>query len=217
MSFAQLQPQAVGVIETAHTARPDREQRAGNFWAFTRRRSDDSRAIRLGSGVGSCSRYLAVLAALSLPVACAKPKPPTITPKSAEVLSVSGAGLTLAVVFDVANPNRFPLIVQAVDGRFLLGAGSGVELGRARAEPASSIPAQGTSTVTSQVAIAWTNLAALTPFLLSPAAVPYRFEGNATVGGESLNVSVPFTLTGELTGAQLIGVGLNGLSRPSPR
>src|SRR5689334_10718905 len=91
-------------------------------------------------------RSLAVGAALSLAVACAKPKPPTITPKSAQVLAVSGSGLTLAVAFDVANPNRFPLVVHSIDGRFSLGADTGVELGKAHAEPASSIPAQGSST-----------------------------------------------------------------------
>ncbi len=157
---------------------------------------------------------LAAAAALALAPACAKPQPPTITPKSAQVLAVGATGVTLAVTFDVANPNRFPLIVHAVDGRFSLGAGAGVELGKAHAEPASSIPAQGTSTVTSQIAVAWTNLTALTPFMLSPAAVPYRFDGNATLGGESLNLNLPFTLTGELTRAQLISAGLSGLSQP---
>jgi LEA14-like dessication related protein len=164
----------------------------------------------------SHTRTFAALAALSLPAACAKPQPPTISPKSAQVLAVSAAGLTLAVAFDVANPNRFPLVVHAVDGRFSLGSGAGVELGRAHAEPASSIPARGTSTVTSEIAIAWTNLAALTPFLLSPAAVPYRFDGNATFGGESLNLSLPFTLTGTLTQNQLINAGLSGLSQATP-
>jgi len=166
---------------------------------------------------GARSLRFVLLTGLSLTVACAKPKPPSITPKSAQVLSVGGTGLTLAVTFDVTNPNRFPLVVHAVDGRFSLGEGAGVELGKAHAEPASSIPAQGTSTVTSQIAIGWTNLAALTPFMLSPAAVPYRFEGNATLGGESLNVSLPFALTGELTRAQVIGVGLSGLTQPAPR
>jgi len=160
------------------------------------------------------SQHWAIFAALTLSAACAKPKPPTITPKSAQVQAISGSGLTLAVTFDVTNPNRFPLIVSAVDGRFSLGAGAGVELGRAHAEPASSIPAEGTSTVTSEIAIGWTSLSALTPFLLSPAAVPYRFDGNAALGGESLNVSLPFSLNGELTRAQLINVGLNGLSQP---
>ncbi len=164
------------------------------------------------AGLTSC---WALCAALTLSAACAKPKPPTITPKSAQVLAVGATGLTLAVAFDVANPNRFPLIVNAVDGRFSLGAGAGVELGKAHAEPASSIPAQGTSTVTSQIAVAWTSLSALTPFLLSPAAVPYRFDGNAALGGESLNVSLPFALTGELTRAQLINAGLAGLATPA--
>jgi len=160
---------------------------------------------------------LLALALLSLTTACAKPKPPTLTPKSAQVLAVNGTGVTLAVSFDVANPNRFPLVVHAVDGRFSLGPAAGVELGKAHAAPASSIPAEGTSTVTSEIAIDWTNLAALTPFLLSPAAVPYRFDGTATLGGESLNVNLPLTLTGELTRAQLINAGLGGLSRPVGR
>ena len=158
-----------------------------------------------------------VFAAFTLATACAKPKPPTLTPKSAQVRAVGPGGVDLAVTFDVANPNRFPLIVHAVDGSFLLGAGAGVELGKAHAEPASSIPAQGNSTVTSEIAIGWTNFAALTPFLLSPAAVPYRFDGNASVGGESLNVNLPFTLSGELTRAQLISAGLSGLSQPNAR
>jgi len=162
-------------------------------------------------------RLWALFAVLALATACAKPKPPSITPKSARVLMVSGTGITLAVTFDVTNPNRFPLIVHAVDGRFLLGAGAGSELGTAHAEPESSIVAGGTSTVTSQIAIAWTNLAALTPFLLSPAAQPYRFDGHATLGGDSLNLSLPFTLSGELTRAQLINAGLSGLSQPAPR
>jgi LEA14-like dessication related protein len=161
------------------------------------------------------ARIGGIAAALTLATACAKPKPPTITPKSAQVLAFGATGVTLSVAFDVANPNRFPLAVHAVDGRFALGAGAGVELGKAHAEPASSIPARGTSTVTSQVAVGWTNLAALTPFLLSPAAVPYRFDGTATLGGESLNVDLPFTLTGELTRAQLINAGLSGLSQPA--
>ena len=161
--------------------------------------------------------YWTLFAALALASACAKPKPPTITPKSAQVLTVGSTGLTLAVVFDVVNPNRFPLVVHAVDGRFSLGAGAGVELGKAHAEPASSIPAGGTSTVTSQIAIAWTNLGALTPFMLSPAAVPYRFDGDAALGGENLNLSLPFTLSGELTRAQLLNAGLSGLSQPAPR
>ncbi|MES1176197.1 MAG: LEA type 2 family protein [Myxococcales bacterium] len=156
-------------------------------------------------------RILVVTSALALATACAKPKPPTITPKSAQVQSLSARGVELAVAFDVTNPNRFPLIVHAVDGHFSVGAGAGTELGTAHADPSASIAAQATSTVTSTVAVGWTNLAALAPFALSPGPVPYTFTGNATLGGSELNVAVPFTLTGELTRAQLISVGLAGL------
>jgi len=158
-----------------------------------------------------------VFAALTAAFACQRPQPPSITPKSAQVVSAGGTGVTLAVTLEVTNPNRFPLIVHAVDGRFLLGPGTGVELGKAHAEPASNIPAQGTSSVTAELAVGWTDLAALTPFLLSPAAVPYRFDGTATLGGETLNVNLPFTLTGELTRAQLISAGLSGLASPLGR
>jgi Late embryogenesis abundant protein len=159
---------------------------------------------------------LSVVAAatLILSAACAKPKPPTIAAKSAQVLEVGPAGLKLAVAFDVTNPNGFPLLVHSVDGSFALGPGPGAELGRAHAEPASSIPAEGTSSVTSELSVGWTNLAVLAPFALSPTPVPYQFRGTALLGGERLNVSVPFTLSGELTRAQLINAGLSGLSLP---
>ena len=163
------------------------------------------------------SRGVIGLVALTLAVACVRPKAPTITPKSAQVRAVDATGVTLTVTFDVANPNRFPLIVHAVDGRFSLGGDAGIELGKAHAEPASNIPAEGTSTVSSEIAVGWTNLAALTPFILSPAAVPYRFDGSATLGGENLNLNLPFTVTGELTRAQLIGMGLSGLSSAGGR
>ena len=153
------------------------------------------------------------VAALSL-AACSKPKPPTIAPRSAQIVGVSPGGVQLAITFDVTNPNGFPLMAHAVDGRFMLGTDSGAELGKAHAEIVSSIPANGTSSVTSQLGIPWTNLAVLAPFVLSPAAVPYHFDGTATVGGDDLNVSIPFTLTGELTRAQLIAAGLGSVPLP---
>lgn len=169
----------------------------------------------------SPSRLLLVATvALACCVACAKPKPPTITPRSVQLSSVGANGVRLSVTLDVTNPNRFPLIARSVDGRFFLGGGSagasGVEFGNAHAEPASSIPAQGVGSVTSDLAVSWNNLSALAPFLLSPSPVPYRFEGNATLGGESLNISLPFTLSGELTRAQLLSAGLSGLGRGAP-
>ena len=160
------------------------------------------------------SRALSVgVIALSLG-ACAKPKPPTLRPLSARVVAVTPSEIRLAVELEVTNPNGFPLMARSVDGTLTVGGGE--ELGRSHTDLASSIPAGATANVTSEVAVGFRNLGALAPFVLSPLPVPYELRGNATLGGEKLNVSIPFTLNGELTRAQLIGMGLNQLGARAP-
>jgi len=108
-------------------------------------------------------------------IACSKPEPPTVTPQSARVTRVDPLGLTLAVTVEVHNPNSFPLVVQSVDGTLALATGT--PLGSGRAALQSSIPANGSSSVAGELGIPWANLAALAPYALSPADVPYSFRG----------------------------------------
>jgi LEA14-like dessication related protein len=150
-----------------------------------------------------------VLASVALLCACSKPAPPTLTPRAARVTSVEPSGLVLTLELDVQNPNSFPLIAQAVDGTLELA--NGTELGRAHAEPNGSIPANSASSVSSELRVPWTNLGALAPLLASPADVPYRFRGTATLGGERLNLRLPFELGGVLSRAQVLEIGLRGL------
>lgn len=150
-----------------------------------------------------------VLAGALALAACAKPEPPTIAPRSARVSSVGPSGLTLAVELDVHNPNSFPLEAHVVDGSLELG--DGVELGRAHAAPEAAIPAKESRVVQSELTVNFSNLGALTPFLLLEKPVPYTFKGQAQIGSERLNVGVPFEIRGELTRAELLQVGLRGL------
>ena len=108
------------------------------------------------------------------------------------------------------NPNSFPLLVRSATGT--LEVGSGLQIGNGRATLTGSVPAKGSSIVATDLGVNWTNLPALAPLALTAAAVPYAFRGSANVGGERLNADVPFTLTGELTRAQLVQAGLRGLS-----
>lgn len=148
-------------------------------------------------------------ATLALAAACSKPKPPTLRPLGARVVGVTPSEIRLAVELEVTNPNGFPLIARSVDGT--LTVGSGAELGRSHTDLTSSIPAGASANVTSEVSVGFQNLGALAPFVLSPLPVPYELRGSATLGGEKLNVSLPFTLNGELTRDQLIAIGLNRL------
>lgn len=146
---------------------------------------------------------------------CAKPEPPTVSPRAIRVASVGPTGIGLVLDLEVHNPNAFPLIARRVDGTLALGPSSGAELGRGDAELASSIPANGASSVAANLRIGWTNLAALFPFAVSNQPVPYTFRGNALVGGERLNVTVPFEIAGQLTAAELLDAGLKPLGAPA--
>lgn len=152
--------------------------------------------------------------ALSLALAsfgCSKPEPPRVTAQSAQLASVGPTGFTIAVNLDVYNPNGFPLLVRSVTGTLRLT--NGATLAQGRAEPQSSIPSEASTIVPATLTMAWSDVKQLAPFALTGAPVPYTFEGTATVGGEKLNVDVPFQLKGELTPAQLLEIGLRGLMR----
>jgi LEA14-like dessication related protein len=151
------------------------------------------------------------LAALAL-AGCSKPEPPTVRPVSVRTTAVSPARLTLGVELDVYNPNSFALAVSNVSG--VLELLDGAPLGTAQAAPQVPLPAQASSLVKLQLDVPWQNLAALTPFALSGADVPYRFRGTARMGGERLNADVAFVLEDKLTRNQVVELGLRGLGAP---
>jgi LEA14-like dessication related protein len=140
--------------------------------------------------------------------ACSRPQPPTLTPQVARVVAVSAAGLELDVEIKVDNPNSIPLTAEAVSGTLFVAEGQKLAHGSSR--PGHSIPARGSSLVQSRLHVAWDDLTALTPFLAQE-SLPYVFRGDVTVGGESLNITLPFTLSGHLTRTQLLQAGLRGL------
>jgi LEA14-like dessication related protein len=166
--------------------------------------------------MSSLQRWLPVLALLILALtvaACSRPVPPTVTPREVRVTRVDPTRLVLSVVLDVNNPNSFSIVAQAVDGTLELE--NGTLLGRARVPVQTSIPAKASSQVTSELSVPWANLPALAPFALSGTDVRFRFRGTATIGGENLNVGVPFELAGLLNRAQVLELGLRGLGMPT--
>ena len=72
---------------------------------------------------------------------CSKPEPVEVTPRSAQVVLVSPAGIRIAVTFDVTNPNGFDVSARTVTGT--LEVGSGIPIGTGSAEPHAPIPAHG--------------------------------------------------------------------------
>ena len=149
-------------------------------------------------------RSLWLLLALSL-LACARPQPPQISPRVVQVAAVSPSGIDLDVQLGVHNPNAFPLSAEAVSGTLYIG--NQQRLGRGEARPKQPIPGKSDGVVASRVHIDWADVTALLPLLQRERSV-YEFRGDVTLGGESLNVTLPFSLSGELTRAELIQAGL---------
>jgi len=163
------------------------------------------------------TRFLSI-GMLALAAGCSKPKPPTLTPRSIQVSALKPDGVQLALVLAAHNPNRFPLVVNGVDGGFELQ--DGTPLGTARSADSFSIPSEGDQDLNATLDVRFNGLSALAPYALAAKAVPYRVRGNARVGGESLNVDVPFTIEGVLSPEQVVAAGLRGaanlLAPPQP-
>lgn len=145
---------------------------------------------------------------ISSSLACSRPKPPTLTPEVARVVAVTPRGLDLDVEVRVDNPNPFPLIAERVKGTVYVDGDH--KLADGAATPGSSIPSRGSARVPSRVHLAWENLSGLGPLLLRE-TVPYTFRGEVTLGGEDLNITLPFSLAGQLSRSQLLAAGLRGL------
>lgn len=145
---------------------------------------------------------------------CSKPKAPTLTPRSAQVSSVFASGVELSVEFSAHNPNGFSL--QGSEVRSTLELRDGTPLGSATSSEPFSIPAGGDAPVRAKLRVGFDSLAALAPFALTGTPLPYRLRGSASMGGESLNVDVPFQIDGVLTAEQVVAAGLQGAAPRLP-
>jgi LEA14-like dessication related protein len=143
-----------------------------------------------------------------LGVACSKPKPPELKPRSAQLSAIRPDSIELSLVLDAHNPNAFPIVANRVTGIFELQ--DGTELGRGESSEAFTLPAEGTAALTAKLEVRWNSLSLLAPYALAAKPLPYRLRGSARLGSEHLNVDVPFSLEGQLTPEQVIQAGLRG-------
>jgi LEA14-like dessication related protein len=151
-------------------------------------------------------------------IACSKPDPPVLTPKSARVTQVSLAGVDLMLDVEAMNPNAVELAIREVSGKVVLDGK--YDLGIATVAAPIRLPAGARTEVAVPMALTWKDVSALATLAASSRAVPFTVDGTVNVGGERLNVDVPFHLTGTLTHDDLVKAaqrslpGLPGLAVP---
>ncbi len=149
-------------------------------------------------------RFAAPLFGLLLLASCSRPAPPTLAPKSVSVAAISPAGLSLDVEIEATNPNSIDLSTQSAKASVTVDGS--IPLGTATLTSAVNLPAHATTTIHMPLSVTWDDLGAFIGVAASGRDVPYTVTGSATVGGPSVNFSVPFTINGTLTHAQILKV-----------
>ena len=150
------------------------------------------------------------LAALVLVTAsCKKPEPPTIIPKEAKVTAVGPAGVTMQVKVDAVNPNSYPLTAQSITARAKLDGK--YDLGAVTVPESITIPPTTPTEIIATMTMPWADLQTMAGLMGTQRPIPYAIEGSAKIGGEHINVDVPFAATGTISRDQIIGAAAKGL------
>ncbi len=153
------------------------------------------------------------LAPLCLVAACdwLRPAPPRITPRSASITSATSQGLGLRVELTAHNPNRVDVTVRSIEVRVTL---AGRDLGTTRVPDSTSLPSRRDVTLTVNVVAPWQDLPGIVVATALNENVPYRLDGTARVGGERVNLDVPFHVESTMPRSVLTGaLGIPGLGR----
>lgn len=152
----------------------------------------------------------AAVAALSL-VACAKPEPPRLTPLSAKVTSISTQGIEVDLKIAAENPNGSALTARSLtatitlDGRFVLGT--------VTVPHRIQLPAHQKTILDVPVTSRWQDLSSVVSLATAGKDVPYKVDGTVELGGDTLNITVPFQVAGTITREQLAQAALNSLPK----
>jgi LEA14-like dessication related protein len=157
------------------------------------------------------ARFFTVTLLVGISLACNRPKPPTLTPEKGELTAIGPDGIHLTLFLGVENPNRFDLSARSVAGRVLLDGKH--DMGTV----AVSQPFRLAGGQVTHLAVPITLGLKDVPLVLGLAAsnrdISYDVDGTVNVGGDSLNVNLPFHLSGQITHEQLVRATVNSLPR----
>jgi LEA14-like dessication related protein len=118
-------------------------------------------------------------------------------------VAVQGVGLTggqLAVRLNVYNPNGYRLDATRLSYNVQVGdSGNGVNLASGILDSQFTVQSGDSTTVTIPVSFTYAGIGAAGRQLLNSGAVPYRVNGDVTVGTVVGNFTVPYSSTGRFT------------------
>jgi LEA14-like dessication related protein len=153
-----------------------------------------------------------LIPALALLIGCSKPEPPILKPEKVLVKAVTPKGLELEVTLDAHNPNSVALSARSVTARVTLA--DKVDLGKVTVDTKVKLPANKHSELVVPMSLEWGNTLQVGLLAASKETIPFKVEGTAEVGFESISFNVPFTTEGKLTRQELLVITSKSLPLP---
>lgn len=149
-------------------------------------------------------------AAFTLALAgCSRPEPPTLTPESATVTAVTAAGIDMQVRLDAYNPNKIALSTRSVKANVMLDGK--YDVGTVTVAAPLSLASEKHTRLDVPLSVKWRDLTGVAALAAKSSGVPYLVDGTVSIGGDSLNVEVPFRMGGTITQQQLLQAAANSL------
>jgi LEA14-like dessication related protein len=125
---------------------------------------------------------------------------PVVNLKDVAIQGVGLSGGQLAVKLNVYNPNGYRLDATRLSYNVQVGdSGNGVNLAAGTLDNQFTVQSGDSTIVTVPVSFTYAGIGAAGRQLLNSGAVPYRVNGEVTVGTVVGNFNVPYSATGRFT------------------
>jgi LEA14-like dessication related protein len=148
----------------------------------------------------NAARALLLAAAIGLS-ACSRPEPPTVTPVSGRVTSISPSGIALSATLEADNPNSVDIEIKSLSATVMLDGKYNV--GTVTIPHAITLPAKKKKKFDVPISVPWGNVAEIAPLALENRDVPYAVKGTVKGGAEGIELEMPFTSNGMVTRQQI--------------
>lgn len=141
---------------------------------------------------------------------CKRPVPPTLVPVEVKVVGVTGTGIDLLVKVEATNTNPYTLAARDVRAKLTMDDGR-YDLGSTMITKPVTLPPNVPTPIDVPISMRWQSFGMVGEMAASGRDIPYMVEGTVKIGGENVNLDVPFTAKGVVKREQVIAAALRAL------
>ena len=156
-------------------------------------------------------RAASVVLVASLAAACQKPQAPQLVPREVVMTELGPTGASFRIKLAATNPNSFALSANSFRAHLVFDGGK-IDVGTVNVTTPFALPASTTTELDVPVTLSWQGVTALATLAAQKPVIPYVIDGTVNVGGERLNVDLPYSVAGSVTQAQIMQATMKGLS-----